>query len=131
MSVYDDDIQTAIELIDEFGQQCYWQKPAPTVAAEPGYPAAGAVPQPVPVKIAFFSERDLNRGVFEALGMMPESEVPENAQIGLMAGGLSFTPENTDSIRRGAANANPIAIVKMDILAPDGTPILYFITVTA
>lgn len=129
--VFDDDIATAKELIDEFGQQCYWQKPAPTTGGEPGYPTVGDLPEPIPVKIAFFSGRDLNRGIFEFLSMMPGIEVPDNGEVGLMAGGLTFTPENTDMIRRGAADAAQCSIEKMDRLAPNGTPILYYITVTA
>lgn len=124
-------IADAKELIEEFGQDCWWQKPAPTVAAVPGYPTAGAVPQPIPCQIAFFSQKDLDRGVLQYMDVMPETEVPDNAQVGLLAGGLSFTPENTDTIRRGAIDAAETAIVKMDLLAPNGTPVLYLITVTA
>lgn len=128
---YADAIADAKELIEEFGQDCWWQKPAPTVAAEPGYPSAGALPQPIPCTIAFFSPKDLDRGVTQFMDVIPGTEVPDNAQVGLLAGGLSFTPELADTIRRGAANAREISILKLDLLAPNGTPVLYFITVAA
>lgn len=130
--VFDDDIATAQELIAEFGQDCWWQKPAPvTDDSVPGYPVVGDLPDPVPVKIAFFSGRDLNRGTFEFLAMMPGIEIPDNGEVGLLAGGLSFTPQNVDTIRRGAIDADECSIEKIDRLAPNGTPILYYITVTA
>jgi hypothetical protein len=123
-------IADAKELIEEHGQDCWWQKAAPTVGGEPGYPVAGAQPQPIPCVIAFFSQKDLDRGVLQYMDVIPNTEVPDNVQIGLLAGGQSFTPENTDTIRRGAVDAAETAIVKFDVLAPNGTPVLYFITVT-
>jgi hypothetical protein len=131
VGVYDEDIETARELIAEFGQQCYWQKPAPTVAAEPGYPTTGELPQPLPCKIAFFRPKDLDSGVTQFADMIAGTEVSDNTEIGLMEGGVNFTPENPDRIRRGAVDAEPISIIKIDRLAPNGTPVLYFVTVAA
>lgn len=132
MADYSEEIQMAQELIDEFGQDCWWQKPAPvTDNSVPGYPVVGDLPAPAPCKIVFFSGRDLNRGVFEFLSMMPGIEVPDNAEVGLLAGGISFTPENTDTVRRGSIDANETSIEKIDRLAPDGTPILYYVQVAA
>lgn len=124
-------IQDAKELIYEFGQDCWWQKPPVTVVAVPGYPSAGAPPQPLPCTIAFFSAKDLDRGVMQVFDMMPGTEVGDSTQVGLMAGGLEFEPETTDTIRRGAIDAPEISITKMDVLAPNGTPVLYFVTVAA
>lgn len=125
-------IADAKELIEEFGQDCWWQKPAlPTVGGAPGYPVAGVPSQPHPCVIAFFSPKDLDRGVLQVMDVMPGTEVQDSSQIGLLAGGLGFTPENTDTIRRGAVDAQPISILKMDVLAPNGTPVLYFVTVAA
>ena len=130
--IYDDDIATAQELIAEFGQDCWWQKPAPVLDnSVPGYPTVGALPAPIPCKIAFFSGRDLNRGAFEFLSMMPGIEIPDNGEIGLLAGDLSFTPENPDTIRRGAVDAVQDSVDKIDRLAPNGIPILYYVQVSA
>jgi hypothetical protein len=37
----------------------------------------------------------------------------------------------TDTLRRGAADAPDLSINAIDRLAPNGTPVLYYITVTA
>lgn len=126
--VFDDDIATARELIDLYGAACLWQKPAPLVEDEPGYPTEGVLPDPVPCKLAFFTGRDLGRGSEEFLAMLAGMEVPANQEIGLLAGGLSFTPELTDTLTRGGVE---LAIKKIDRLAPNGTPILYYVTVAA
>lgn len=126
--VFDDDIATARELIDLYGAECGWQKPAPTTEDTPGYPTEGELPDPVPCKIAFFTGRDLGRGSEEFLMMLAGMDVPVNQEIGLLAGGLSFTPEMTDTIIRDGAE---LAIKKIDRLAPNGTPILYYVTVAA
>lgn len=130
--VFDDDIATAQELIAEFGQDCWWQKAAPKATNNvPGYPTDGALPTPVRCKIVFFSARDLNRGTFEFLQMIaPSFEVPDSGEIGLLAGGIEFTPEMTDTVRRGAVNADEVSVDKIDRLAPNGTPVLYYITVS-
>lgn len=126
-NVFDDDIQTAIELIDLYGMDCLWQKPAPANGGVPGYPGAGTVPDPIPCRMAFFSARDLGMGSDAFMAAMVGTEVPMSGEIGLLAGGLSFTPETSDSFIRGGAE---MAIEKIDRLAPNGLPILYYVTVT-
>ena len=124
-------IEDAKDLIYEFGQDCWWQKPGVTVSTSPGYATAGELPQPSPCTIAFFSPKDLDRGVMQVMDVIPGTEVQDSTQVGLMAGGVDFDPQTTDTIRRGAPDAAQISILKMDILAPNGTPVLYFITVAA
>jgi len=129
--VFDDDITTAQELIAEFGQDCFWQKPAPVTGGTAAYPVIGELPAPIPCKLAFFSGRDLNRGAYEFLSLIPGTEVPDNGEIGLLAGGISFTPEMTDSLYRGTVESEAISITQIDRLAPNGTQVLYYITVAA
>ena len=129
MGVFDSDITTAKELIAEFGRTCYWQKPAPLVAASPGYPSAGTVPAPVECQMAFFSPKDLDRGVQQFLDIIPGTEVPDNTQVGLLAGGIAFEPENTDRIYYDAGLTRAVSIIKIDKLAPNGDAVLYFVTV--
>ena len=131
MGVFDDDIETAKELILEFGQVCYWQKPAPLVEVVPGYPSDGAIPAPTECRIAFFSEKDLGRGRVSFRELIPTTEVGMSAEVGLLAGGQSFAPEMLDSILRGSLGAAPTAIVSIDRLAPNGDAVLYFIKVAA
>ena len=131
MSVYDEDIETAKELIQEFGQDCFWQKPAPTVAGVPGYNTEGALPDPIACRMAFFSARDLDRGVEPFLSLMTNTEVPASGIIGLLAGGIAFEPKLTDTLRRGAVDAPCLSIEDIDLVGPDGTPVLYFVRMAA
>ena len=126
---FDADIQAAQELIALYGEACKWQKPAPIVEDEPGYPTTGAKPEPVNCRIAFFAPRDLGRGTEEFLALLRGTEVPVNKEVGLLAGGISFSPELPDTLIR--ASGEEIAIERIDRLAPNGTPVLYYVTVRA
>lgn len=128
MSVYARSIAAAQKLIEKFGRDCYWQKPAPLSAGVPGYPTVGTLPDPILCRIAFFAPKDLDRGVQQFLDMIPGTEVPDNTQIGLLAGGITFEPENTDHIYFDVGRTEGISIIKIDRLAPSGEPVLYFIT---
>lgn len=129
MGVYDDDIATAKELIDEFGELCQWLGVPPVTGGTPGYPEVGETPDPINCKIAWFSNRDLGRGTVEWLQKMMGTEVPESGEIGLLAGGLTFEPSDLDSIRR--SNGATVSIKNIDRLAPNGEPVLYYVTVRA
>lgn len=132
MGVFDADIQTAQELIDLYGQECHWQKPPSEDGGVPGYPGQGEAPDPIPCKIAFFSPRDLGRGGEVFMAMMAGMEVSTSNEIGLLAGGLTFEPDDADTIIRDPEGAAiPVAIKQIDRLAPNGTPILYYVTVAA
>ena len=131
MGVYDRPIATAQRMIRKYGELCQWQKPPATTNDVPGYPTVGATPAPIPCYLAFFSGRDLGRGRgLEAfLGMMQGIEVPANGEFALLAGGIEFAPENTDTITR--ADGSPVAIKDIDRLAPAGIPVLYYVAVAA
>lgn len=125
--VFAEDIATAQELITLYGESCQWQKPAAKTGGTPGYPTLGPVPDPVPCKIAWFSPRDLGRGTVEFLAALKGTEVPAGKQIGLLAGGISFEPEDVDTVVRRSGKQS--AVESIDLLAPNGTPVLYFVTV--
>lgn len=128
MSVYSGSIAAAQKLIDKFGRDCYWQKPAAITGGVPGYPTQGSLPDLIPCRMAFFAPKDLDRGVQQFLDMIPGTEVPDNTQIGLLAGGIAFEPENTDHIYFDSNRIEGISIIKIDRLAPSGVPVLYFVT---
>jgi|SRR5690606_6467465 len=131
-NIFDEDVAAARELIDLYGIDCDWQKPAPLVEDEPGYPTVGDLPDPVRVKIAFFSPRDLGRGSEAFMALLVGTEVPTSGEIGLMAGGLSFSPDDSDSLIRDPEGAEePLTITKIDRLAPNGLPILYYVSVAS
>jgi hypothetical protein len=132
VGVFDRSIATAKRLIDKYGQDCHWQKPAPDDGGTPGYPETGVAPDPIPVRMAFFSPRDLGRGSEEFMAMMAGMDVSSSKEIGLLAGGLTFEPDDQDHIIRDPAGAAiPVSIQKIDRLAPNGTPVLYYVSVTA
>lgn len=125
MGVYDDDIATALELITEFGQSVQWKKPAPIEDNDnPWNPGQGTTPDPHPVKMVFLSPKTGAK----YLQMMNGTEVPIKSQVALMAGGLSFTPEMNDTITR---NGVSISVNRIDLLAPNGDPVLYYVEVAA
>lgn len=127
-NIFEPDVQAARDLIDLFGEECQWHKPAPVGGGTPGYPDEGATPDPVPCKIAWFSPRDLGRGSEMFLALMRGTEVPQTGEIGLLAGGLAFLPELVDHVER--ADGSLRSITKIDKLAPNGLPILYYVSVS-
>lgn len=125
MSVYADDIATALELITEFGQPCQWQKPAPTTGGvNPWNPNQGATPPSYPVMMLFLSPKTGAK----YLQLMNGTEVPMKSQVALMAGGLPFTPELNDTITR---NSVAISVNRVDLLAPNGEDVLWYVEVSA
>lgn len=125
MGVYDDDIATALELITEFGQSVQWQKRAPdTGGSNPWNPNQGAIPAAFPVNMIFLSPKTGAK----YLQLMNGTEVPIRSQAALMAGGLPFTPELNDTITR---NGTSISVNRIDLLAPNGEDVLYYVEVAA
>ena len=132
MSVFDSDIATAQELIAEFGRDVWFEGQVGLDTTVPGYPSEDPLaPDPTlyKTKMAFFAPKDLDRGVMQFFDQMPRTEVPDNTQIGLLAGGQSFEPNVAQTIWFEQSKQTSTSISKIDILAPDGTPVLYFITV--
>lgn len=130
--VFDADIQAAQELIDIFGAACLWQKPAAEDGGVPGYPDLGDVPDPIECKIAFFSARDLGRGSELFMAAMAGMEVSMSGEVGLLAGGISFTPDDADTLIRDPDGENlRMSIKQIDRIAPNGTPVLYYVWVSS
>lgn len=129
MGVYDRQIAMATRLIAKYGQECVWVQPG---AVAPGgdpwnpQPSEEEPAEPLTVRIAWFAPRDVGRGTEEFIRALTGSEVTEGTEVGLLAGGLSFTPDVTDTVMRGN---EPSAITKIDKLAPNGEPVLWFVTV--
>lgn len=125
--VYTQDIGAAKALIGAFGAQCQWQKPRPVAGGDPGYPTEGSEPSPVPCEIVFFSSRDVAMMPMAFRQSMKGTDVPESAELGLMQGGVPFVPELTDTITR--ADGRVYSVKKIDAVAPNGTPVLYYLLV--
>lgn len=122
--VFDRATATALRLIDKFGAKCVWTKAgAQDEDAQPWRDVREGEPESFPVSIAFFSAKDLGYGSTLALAAMTGTEVPAHTQMGLM-GAVSFDPELTDTL---LFDAKVIDVTQIDILAPNGVPVLYFL----
>lgn len=123
--VYDSAIATGKRLIDKFGAECVWTKPAPQDdTVDPWRDVREGEPTPHNVSIAFFSAKDLGYGSTLALAALAGTEVPQHNQMGLMSGDVPFSPELTDTL---TFDGSDIDITKIDKLAPNGTPVLFFL----
>lgn len=125
-------IAAAKRLIAAKGQACLWRKPAPEdVTADEWRDVRDGEPTDVEVRIAWFTPRDLGRGSEQFLQALAGTsiDVPEGVEIGLMAP-VEFEPLTSDTILKGTdPDGIEIAIQTIDRIAPDGTPILYFVKV--
>lgn len=133
--VFDADIQAAKDMIAEYGAPCLWQKPAPRAeGGTPGYPTQGPTPDPVPCHIAFFRGKDVGYGSEAFMALLAGTEIPTSGEVGLMAGNVPFTPDDSDTIIRnpGPGRENlKLAIKQIDRIAPNGQAVLYFISVAS
>lgn len=128
MGVYDRQIASAARAIATKGEACVWKLPAPAdTDAAPWRDVRDGVPTDKDVSIAWFSERDLGRGSSEFAALLAGTEVPQGCEVGLMAGGLDFEPLESHTIVR--SDTKTYEIEKLDRLAPNGTPILFYVTV--
>lgn len=128
MGVYDGMIASAKRMIAAKGAKCVWVQP---VAEEDGDAWNPQPAEPIrhpDIAIAFFSPKDLGRGTGEFIAALRGTEVPTSKEIGLMAGGLEFEPSADDTIERWDGVK---AIETIDRIAPNGQPILYFVTLVS
>lgn len=58
--------------------------------------------------------------------MMKGSDVPGGGQMGLLPGNVPFTPELTDTVIK--PDNSVMAISSIDVVEPDGVPVLYYVT---
>ena len=124
MGAYDSQIATAKRLIAAKGELCLWAASAPATAADPDQPwltVAGAAPAPVEVRIVMLPA---SRQYRELLRFLKGTEVVGGGAYGLMAA-VSFDPAKTGIVTR--KNGTKLSIESIDLLAPNGDPILYTI----
>lgn len=121
-SVFATQIATAQRLISKFGQSCTWRKTAVSTPnpAKPWEMISGTVTDTT-VKVVFVSK--FKEHFF--LKYMANTEIPEGLFIGYMAA-QNFTPAINDILIRGHET---LTIQAIDIVEPNGEPILYIVTV--
>lgn len=131
MAGYERQIATAKRLIAKRGQAVSWlvrpegtTDPAEVAGASKWRPkATGPVAAPHPVIIAFFP---VARTKYESLRGMG-IELTTGAQLGYMAA-VPFEPSQKDSVLR---NGKTLPVEHIEIIAPNGDPILYEIVFAA
>ncbi len=123
IGAYDDEIETALELIAEAGQVCQWHKDVIT-PTDPARPWLGGASVPVihDTPIAFIPATD---GA-SSFGMTKFKEGVANfTTFGLM-GVPGFIPHAGDKVMRGGV---PLVIVDIDTLQPAEEPVLYVLSI--
>lgn len=117
-------IATARRLIEQYGADCVWadQTPGTPDPAQPWLPVAPAVVS-AQVKVAFFSRNEFSAAFLQ---FMKGTEIPIGKQYGLMATPSTFIPKLTGTLTRTLDNVI-FTLNAIDVLAPNGIPILYTI----
>jgi hypothetical protein len=119
-----EDIAGAREAIAEDGCEAVWWKEAPDDPdAEPWREGDGE-PTEHPLRVAIFSPRDLGFGSGSFGSLSDGTEIPTSAEIAMFAAEPDFEPELTDWIV--LPNSGKSEVVRLDRLAPNDIPILWF-----
>lgn len=124
-TVFANQLAMAQRLIAKYGQFVTWNSQslgAPVDGSQP-WKASDAPAVSKQIKIAFFP---LNRKTIYTLGFLTGStpnisDVHNVFEYGLMAS-VPFTPNQKDTVVR---NGQQLRIDGIDVLRPDGTPLLY------
>lgn len=129
MTVYARQIATAQRLIAAKGKAVTWLTYATQDGVDPDKPWNKTFAQfPVaetPVRIVFLPYDSLTvRGRQTGGSRVGDEDIPEGNFWGLMGAVAGLTPSRFDTVQDGA---NVLAIAAIDLLAPDGAPILYSI----
>jgi hypothetical protein len=120
MGVFDEEIQLALDLIEENGQFVVWRKltngvdPDPEKPWEPGQ----ATYVDNNVSIVFLP---VDREGQESLHYMQNTEIATASLLGLMAS-VPFEPAEKDIVLR---DSKELVIMSIDELSPNGQKILY------
>ncbi len=122
MGEYDHAIATAQRLIAKKGQTVTWQvrENGVSVDAETPWKPEDAPVVEHQVSIVFLP---YNRSNYEFLKMMTGTEVAVGKTYGLM-GAVGFDPVLKDTIVR---DGESMGVATIDVLAPNGQPVLYTI----
>ena len=120
MGVYDRQIASAKRQIAAKGQDVTWRvlvDGAPADSSKPWKPSQ-ATPDDKPVKIVFLPSTMANNQLIKYL---KGTEVPTGSLTGLMAA-VDFEPKAKDVVVRDGVE---LVVESIDLIAPNGEPILY------
>lgn len=119
MGEFDDFIQLAQEMIAENGQLVNWFPQDVTVpdSTKPWKTASVINPPSFPVSIAFVGDDTTD---------VKGTSVPSGAFKGLMGAVIGFVPAMNDTVVRVFSGQDVnLKVTSIEIVAPDGNPILY------
>jgi hypothetical protein len=124
--VFDDEIQTALELIEENGQVCDWHKDVTTLTdADRPWLGGDDVPDVKHPSICFIPATDGGSGFGMTRFRKAGEDVPSFSTFGLM-GAVDFEPELQDKVLR---EGEPLVIVAIDKLKPNEQTLLYILSI--
>ena len=125
MGYYDEDVATALELIEEAGVQCVWKKQSTTLDdADRPWLGGDDDPDSYDPFIAFIPATDTSSG-FGLTKFRQGEDVRDFSTFGLM-GAQDFTPEVTDTLLRGGVAQT---IVAVDEIKPADQVVLYILSI--
>lgn len=124
MNPFEDDIAGAREAIAEDGCDCVWWKPAPDDPDVPAWREGEGDPAERPIKAAIFSPKDLGFGAGSYGSLADGTEIPTSVEVAMFASEPGFEPELIDWIE--LPNSGKSEVVRLDRLAPNDIPILWF-----
>ncbi len=126
IGAFDDEIETAQELIAENGQVCQWHKVVTTlVDAERPWLGGEDVPTVHNPSICFLPATDGGSGFGITKFRNAGDDIPSFSTFGLM-GAVEFDPQVGDKVLRDGV---PLVIVAIDTLAPAEDPILHILSI--
>lgn len=129
MGVYDRQIATARRLILRYGQPCLWRVPGQPVGGTAAAPGPVGDPVDFAVPIVFLSNKS-RESLAGLLAMITDTEVPTSGMGGLMPA-VPFQPRLTHVVFKGPDETAPRLHLMdkngIDLVAPNGEPILYFL----
>lgn len=128
MGRFDRQRATAKRLIDKNGQSVVWQQRVAGVGGTPQKPASSTV-VPNTVTVVFLPPKRETYRAF--LAMLTDTEIPTGGIVGLMWGGVPFTPGMKDTVLRGTEVLSIVDQNGIEVIDPNGEgPILYLLRFT-
>ena len=119
---YDDMIETALEMIEEFGQSVTWQQVSEDTKPDPVKPwiSGDTITVDNTVDMVFLPVDSVAQ---KSIQMRTDSLVPAGTEVGYM-GQTSFTPSIRDVVIRGGET---ITIKNIDVYSSSGEAVLYIV----
>ncbi len=124
MNPFAEDIEAARIAIEEDGCEAVWWKAAPVDPDAKPWRDGEGEPTDFPAMVALFSPKDLGYGSGSYGASVDGTEIPMSAEIAMFAASELFEPELTDWLE--LPNSGKSEIIRLDRLAPNDIPILWF-----